>query len=137
MPIAKIWEQMRLAAACGVERIWIVNVGDLKPMEFPLEFFLSMAWDPERFTADSLDAYSLSWAAREFGGRHAARIAALINGYTKLNGRRKPELLTPDTLSLVNYREAERVLAEWHTLAREAERIDGELPREHRSAFFQ
>jgi hypothetical protein len=137
VPIAKVREQMSLAAAYGADRIWIVNVGDLKPMEFPIEFFLTMAWDPARFAAESLDEYSAAWAAREFGPRHAARIAALINGYTKLNGRRKPEMLAPETLSLVNYREAERVLAEWRELVADAERIDGELAERYRAAFFQ
>ena len=38
-PIPKVWEQMNLAYRYGANRIWIVNVGDLKPMEFPMEFF--------------------------------------------------------------------------------------------------
>ena len=48
VPIAKIWEQMHLAYRYGATRIWIVNVGDIKPMEFPIQFFLDYAWDPER-----------------------------------------------------------------------------------------
>src|SRR5690606_25423735 len=137
IPIHKIREQMHLAWAYGANRIWIVNVGDLKPMEFPIEFFLTLAWDPSRWSADSLDDYSTAWAAREFGAELAPRIAALINGYTKLNGRRKPEMLAPDTYSLVNYREAERVLAEWSELVAEAQALYAKLPGESRSAFFQ
>jgi hypothetical protein len=137
VPITKVWEQMNLAWRYGADRIWIVNVGDLKPMEFPIEFFLALAWDPARWPYDRLDEYSRAWAAREFGERHAAEIAALINGYTKLNGRRKPELLAPDTYSLVNYREAERMLREWRDLVSRAERLDAELPGEYRDAFFQ
>lgn len=137
IPITKIWEQMNLAAAYGADRIWIVNVGDLKPMEFPIEFFLTLAWNPARFSADTLNDYSVAWAAREFGPRHAQSIAALINGYTKLNGRRKPEMLAPNTYSLVNYRESERVLAEWQALVADAERVHRELSAEHRAAFFQ
>lgn len=137
VPIVKVWEQMNLAAAYGADRIWIVNVGDLKPMEFPIEFWLSMAWNPARFSADTLDDYSVAWAAREFESLHAAQIAALINGYTKLNGRRKPEMLAPDTLSLVNYREAERVSDEWRDLVRRADRVNAALPAQFRAAFFQ
>jgi hypothetical protein len=137
VPIAKVWEQMRLAAAYGADRIWIVNVGDLKPMEFPIEFFLTLAWNPSRFSADTLDDYSVAWAAREFGPGHAAEVAALINGYTKLNGRRKPEMLAPDTLSLVNYREADRVSEEWRDLVTRADRLNEALPPEFRAAFFQ
>ncbi len=137
IPIHKIHEQMHLAWAYGANRIWIVNVGDLKPMEFPIEFFLTLAWDPSRWNADTLDDYSTAWAAREFGEEHAAQIAALINGYTKLNGRRKPEMLEPDTYSLVNYREAERVLGEWSDLVAKAEALHARLPEETRPAFFQ
>ncbi len=137
IPLIKIWEQMNLAWRYEANRIWIVNVGDLKPMEFPIEFFLNLAWNPVRWDGDSLDDYSRAWAEREFGAEHAAEIAALINGYTKLNGRRKPEMLAPDTLSLVNYREADRVLKEWRDLVARAERVNEALRADARDAFFQ
>lgn len=137
IPITKIWEQMHLAWDHGADRIWIVNVGDLKPMEFPIEFFLRYAWRPEEVDQAGLKAYSRHWAERQFGGAHAAEIAALINGYTKLNGRRKPEMLSPDTFSLVNYREAERVLEEWRGLEDRAFRVVRELSADFVPAFFQ
>lgn len=137
VPISKIWEQMHLAHAYGADRIWIVNVGDLKPMEFPISFFLEYAWRPEAIAYEQLEGWSRAWAARQFGEAHADEIAALINGYTKLNGRRKPELLSPETFSLVNYREAERVLAEWRSLAARAERVNASLSAEAHAAFFQ
>ena len=137
VPITKIWEQMNLAWHYEANRIWIVNVGDLKPMEFPIEFFLSMAWNPARWTAETLNEYTLAWAEREFGSAPAAEIAALMSGYTKLNARRKPEMLAPDTLSLVHYREAERVLGEWRDLTSRAERVNERLSPEARDAFFQ
>jgi hypothetical protein len=62
VPITKIWEQLNLAHQYGANRIWIVNVGDLKPMEFPIEFFLNFAWQPERWPADRLTDYSRLWA---------------------------------------------------------------------------
>ena len=46
-PIARVWEQMHLAYEYGADRLWIVNVGDIKPMEFPIEFFLDYAWNPD------------------------------------------------------------------------------------------
>lgn len=136
-PITKVWEQMHLAWRHGADRIWIVNVGDLKPMEFPLEFFLTYAWDPARWPYEKLTDYAEAWAARQFGGEHASEIAALINGYTKLNRRRTPELLAPDTFSLIHHREAERVLAEWRDLAARAEKLDAALPAGAKAAFLQ
>jgi hypothetical protein len=137
VPITKIWEQMNRAYQSGANRIWIVNVGDLKPMEFPIEFFLNFAWRPERWPADRLTDYSRRWAAREFGPEHANEIAEIISKYTKYNARRKPELLEPNTYSLVNYGEAEKVVSDYQNLADQADRIYRALPSETRDAFFQ
>ena len=137
VPIAKVWEQMNLAYRYGANRIWIVNVGDIKPMEFPIEFFLNFAWNPDRWPSDSLTDYTRLWAEREFGPEHAAEIAEIIGKYTKYNGRRKPELLEPNTYSLINYREAETVVAEYRKLAGQAESISKTMPPEKRDAFFQ
>ncbi len=136
-PIQKVWEQMHLAVQYGADRIWIVNVGDLKPMEFPIEFFLTMAREPELWGKDKLDAYTEAWATREFGPEHAAEIAQVMNEYTKYNGRRKPELLSADTYSQVNFDEADRVEAAYRDTVARAEKISAELPEDERAAFFE
>jgi hypothetical protein len=137
IPITKVWEQMHLAYRHGADRIWIVNVGDIKPLEFPTEFFLTYAWNPEAWPAERLNDYARLWAEREFGPEHAAEIAEVIAKYTKYNGRRKPELLEPGTYSLVNYREAETAVSAYQTLARAAERLYDLMPAEKKDAFFQ
>jgi hypothetical protein len=137
VPITKVWEQMNLAYHYGANRIWIVNVGDLKPMEFPMEFFLNLAWDPERWPKENIQDYTRLWAQREFGRRYAADIADIISKYTKYNGWRKPELLEPTTFSLVNYREADTVLAAWKAITDKAEEIYRNLPENARDAFFE
>src|SRR6516164_1823115 len=136
-PIPKVWEQMNLAYRYGANRIWVVNVGDLKPMEFPIEFFLKLAWDPEAWPKEKLGDFSREWATREFGLAHAAEIARLISQYGKYNGRRKPELLEPDTFSVADYGEADRVSAEWRSEVERAERLYAEIPENQRDAYFQ
>jgi hypothetical protein len=136
-PISKVWEQMNMAYRYGADRIWIVNVGDLKPVEFPMEFFLRFAWAPDRWPKEKISEYTRLWAEREFGPAHADEIADLLAKYTKSNGRRKPELLEAETFSLVNYREAETVLADWKTLASKAEATSAVLPEEYRPAFYE
>jgi hypothetical protein len=128
---------MNLAYEYGADRIWIVNAGDLKPMEFPIEFFLTLAWDPHRWPKEAISDYTRMWAEREFGPEDAAEIDHLVSQYTKLNGSRKPELVEPDTSSLLNYQEADRVLAEWQSLASQAERIYTSLPANRRDAFYE
>jgi hypothetical protein len=136
-PITKIWEQMHLAWQYEANRIWIVNVGDLKPMEFPIEFFLRYAWAPGEWPYERLTEFGRLWAEREFGPAHAQEIAELIAGYTKLTGAIKPEWLSPEVFSAVNYNEAERVAAAWKDLETRAARINDLLPSARRDAFFQ
>ncbi|MEO6393040.1 MAG: glycosyl hydrolase 115 family protein [Pyrinomonadaceae bacterium] len=137
VPITKIWEQLHLAYEFDARRIWLVNVGDIKPSEFPTEFFLRMAWDPEHYQAEGLSQYTRDWAARNFGDQFADEIADLIAKYTKYNGRRKPEQWEPNTYSLVNYREAETVVADYQKLAERAGVLQRAMPPELRDAFFQ
>ncbi len=137
IPITKVWEQMNLAHQFGANEIWIVNVGDLKPMEFPMEFFLDLARDPQRWPSEKIPEFTRLWAEREFGPKYAPEIADIVSKYTKYNGRRKPELLEPDTFSLVDYQEAERVAAQWKSITEEAERIYRALPENERDAFFE
>jgi hypothetical protein len=92
-PPALIWEEMHKAWEHGADRIWIVNVGDIKPMEISTEFFLQMAWDIDRWRADNLDEFLVAWAAREFGDAHATEIAAIMREYFQLNFQRRPEHL--------------------------------------------
>ncbi len=136
-PLPKIWEQMNMAYEYGADGIWVVNVGDLKPMETPIDFFLTLAWDPGALPKEKIGEYTRQWARQQFGPEYAEEIADIVSKYAKYNGWRKPELLKPDTFSLVNHQEAERVLAAWQEITAKAEEINDQLPSEYRDAFFQ
>lgn len=135
--IARVWEQMHLAYQYGVHKIWIVNVGDLKPMEFPISFFLDYAWNPKKWNKDNLQEYYTQWAKEQFGPAHAKEIGEIIQKYSQYIARRKPELLSPETYSLLNYDEAGRIVEEYKKLVEEAEKINKELPDEYKDAFFE
>jgi len=135
--LPRIWEEMHLTKEYGDDRIWIVNVGDIKPLEFPTQFFLDYAWDPSALPAERLPEYTYHWAAEQFGVTHAAAIADILSKYTKYNARRKPELLSPDTYSLLNYREAETVVDDYKALAQRAEFVGRQLPAEYRDAYYE
>jgi hypothetical protein len=136
-PIARTWEQMHLAYEYGVRDIWIVNVGDLKPMEFPIAFWFDYAWAPDRIKATDLQKYTEQWAAAQFGSKHAAEIADIISKYSKYNGRRKPELLDANTYSLTNYNEAARVTNDYNALLAKAEKINADMPAAYKDAYYQ
>lgn len=135
--IERVWEQMHLAYEFGAKQIWLVNVGDIKPMEFPTEFFLDYAWDPEKISAENLNDYYLQWSNEAFGAENGKAIAEILKKYTKYNARRKPELLDASTYSLVNFNEADRIVDEYNTLAVQANDIYKKLPEQTKAAFYQ
>ncbi|WP_158797737.1 glycosyl hydrolase 115 family protein [Pedobacter sp. L105] len=136
-PLPRVWEQMNLAYEYGAKQIWIVNVGDLKPMEFPIEFFLDYAWSPKKWPADQLENYTVLWAEKQFGKTHAAQIASILSRYGKYSSRRKPELLNENTYSLTNYREFDHIIVQYDQLKKDAETVYQEIPANARDAYYQ
>jgi len=98
--IPHMWEQLQLTYSYGVDKIWILNVGDLKPNEYPMDFFLNMAWNPTSFTQDNLEIYSVKFAEDHFGKTNAKEIAEIINLYCKYNSRVSAEMLNDKTYNL-------------------------------------
>lgn len=135
-PLPRIWEQMHLAWEYNARQIWIVNVGDIKPMEFPISFFLDYAWNPERINATDVQAYSENWAGYQFGKQYAKEIAGILAKYAKYNARRKPELLDANTYNLATG-EWEAVVTEYNELLKKAEAIGKAIPAEYQDAYFQ
>ena len=136
--IERVWEQMNLAYQWGVKDLWLVNVGDIKPMETADQLFFSiLPGIPRRIGAADLPVYYKNWATQQFGSKYAPDIAEILALYTKYNARRTPEMLTPDTYSLENYREADRIVDEFRQLAVKAQGIYDKLPDSHKSAFYQ
>ena len=135
-PLPRVWEQMHLAYDYGADRIWLVNVGDLKPMELPISFFLDYAWNPAAIPAEGVGAYTQRWASQQFGPKYAAAIADILAKYAKYNARRKPELLDADTYSLATGEWA-TVVADYNALLARAEAIEVKLPAAAHDAYFE
>ena len=135
--IERVWEQMKLTYEFGVKDLWLVNVGDIKPMEFPMSFFLDYAWNPDAIQAADLPNYYTQWASTKFGDLHAQEIGELLALYTKYNARRTHEMLTPDIYSLENYREADNIVAEFTSLLNRSEKVYSALDERYKSAYYQ
>ncbi|WP_328455893.1 glycosyl hydrolase 115 family protein [Amycolatopsis sp. NBC_00438] len=151
--IANTWEQLNQAVSYGNDRLWVVNVGDMKGNELPLQFFLDYAWDPSALPVSRLSTWEREFASANFGAALASDIASVLHDYGRLQSRRKPELLnrkitlqadgtieyddqaTP--FSLVNYRELDTVTDEWQALAARASKISARLPAACRDAYFE
>lgn len=135
-PIQNIWEQMSLAYDYGIERMWILNVGDLKPMEYPITLFLDMAWNPKAFTNGNLLDHTRRFFARQFGADQGAEAARIFNLLCKYNGRCTPEMLDADTYSLADG-EWKKVRDEYMALEAEALRQHLALAPEYRDAYME
>ncbi|TFW34903.1 glycosyl hydrolase 115 family protein [Massilia horti] len=142
-PPALVWEEMNRAYDAGAQRIWIANVGDLKPAEINTEFFLQMAWDIKRWRADNLPQFLTEWAGREFGAAHASEIADIMAGYYRLNYRRRPEHLQwwlpkeqPRASGWTVDEAAER-LAQFTRLRERVEALAPRIGEDKRDAWFE
>lgn len=136
-PLPRVWEQMHLAYEYNVRQIWIVNVGDIKPMELPISFFLDYAWNPDKINQNDIQSYTEQWYTQQFDDHYAKGMAEITAKYLKFNGRRKPELLDAKTYSLINYNEAQRVTEAYNDLLSRAENIYSHLPANQKDAYFQ
>ncbi|MBB5715002.1 glycosyl hydrolase 115 family protein [Sphingomonas aerophila] len=132
--IARVWQQMDLAREARADRLWVVNVGDLKPMEMPIGFFLAMAWNPAAMTQGAMERFPAEWAAQQFGPRQGAAIGDLLTRYGRLAAFRKPELI--DATSFTAPEWADRV-GRWDALERDAQRIGAAVPAERRDAYYE
>ncbi|MCU4676774.1 glycosyl hydrolase 115 family protein [Catenovulum sp. 2E275] len=140
-----IWFEMARAYANGAQKMWIANVGDIKPAEYNMEFFLDLAWDINSIQHDSIEQYMQDWAAREFGQSHSAQIAALMNEYYRLASLRKPEYMgwsqtepTRETkLTEFSKAEADKRLAAYHHLVAQVDQLAKHITAEKQDAWFQ
>ena len=144
--IEKTWQQMDLAYSRGARQLWIVNVGDIKPEEFPLSFFMDHAWNPEAMTPVALAEYPENWARATFGVAQASAIADLLNRYSMYAARRKPEVIDADSFRLgererfgdvLNGGEFGSMVAEWQALEADMLEVKAKVPEAQRSAYLQ
>ncbi len=90
-PPGLIYREMQRAWDQGARRIWILNVGDIKPAEYLTEFFLDMAWNIGSFSGENLGTHLQDWAESVFGGVASDTISGLLQTYYQLASHRKPE----------------------------------------------
>lgn len=124
-PVQNPWEQLTLAYENGIDRLWILNVGDLKPMEYPISQFMDMAWNPHKYSANNITRHTRDWCAQQFGESQADEAARLLNLICKYNGRCTPEMLDKNTYSLEN--------GEWQEVANQYLQLEADALRQYNS----
>lgn len=128
---------MQLAYARQADRIWILNVGDLKPLEIPINHFMDLAYNTPQWSYDSVPTWLTAWATREFGSELASSISSVVDTYGMYAARRKYELVDPTIYSVINYNEADAVLAQWSALATDAQAVYDKLDAAAQPAFYE
>jgi hypothetical protein len=98
---------MSIAVERESTRLWIINVGDMKPYEREIEFLLTYGWNATRWSPENLNTFVSAWARREFDidEKTATQVTDIVANLTRFNARRKPELLNATTFSVTDYRE--------------------------------
>ena len=124
-PVQNPWEQLTLAYENGIDRLWILNVGDLKPMEYPISQFMDMAWNPHKYSANNITRHTRDWCAQQFGESQADEAARLLNLICKYNGRCTPEMLNKNTYNLEN--------GEWQEVVNQYLKIEADALRQYNS----
>lgn len=128
--LSKIWEQMTEAYEYGVRELWIVNVGDVKFQEFPLNYFMDLAYDFEKWGSlapNSTKEYTKAWIESVFGSytskEEREEIQEVLEGYLKINALRKPESLNDTVYHPAHYLECEKLLSFCGKLEEKNERL--------------
>ena len=133
-PTQNMWEQLQLAYNGGIQKLWILNVGDLKPMEYPIQLFMDMAWNPQKYNADNLLCHTRAFCAESFGEDQACEAASILNLVSKYNGRITSEMLDATTYTTEEFA---KVVAEYQSLEARALRQFITLKPEYQDAYRQ
>ncbi|KAH8674249.1 hypothetical protein BX600DRAFT_377919 [Xylariales sp. PMI_506] len=133
----KIHQQLRLAFDSGVTKLWVMNVGDIKPLEMPLTFAMNLAWNINSVGPTTIPKFFMSYAERELGARYATDVAELLLKHDRLLALRRHEHIEPDTFSIFNYCEAENIIGRYGDQERRAAQLFDLVPESRKAAFFQ
>jgi hypothetical protein len=126
--------EMHKAFQYGADRLWIFNVGDIKPAEMETEFAMELAWNINSWKPDNAYKYAESWAARTFGAEFATPVAAIKSGYYRLAQCGKPE-----HLGVLNftYNEMDQRIKDYQNISKEATELAKKIPTPLQDAYYQ
>ena len=120
----QMFEQLSLAYDFGIHQLWILNVGDLKPMEYPIQLFMDMAWAPKAYSQQTVTDHTRRFFHEALSGLPAesvAEAADIYNQNCQYMARVTPEMLDAQTYSVES--------GEWKTVADEYQRLEARALR--------
>ncbi|WP_232727193.1 glycosyl hydrolase 115 family protein [Flavobacterium sp. 1] len=140
-----IWSEMSKAYQNGAKKMWIVNVGDIKPAEYNVEFFMDLAWNINSIPFDGINKNLEQWVSREFTPAIASELSSVITEYCRLAFIRKPEYMgwsqTEPTTSIkpsdFSKEEMEERIKVYENLVKKIDSLSSFIPNERKDAWFQ
>lgn len=142
-------QQMKLAYDRGIQKMWVLNVGDIKPAEYQIELFLDMAWNIDEVNEIGVTAHLKSWLGREFGSNCAEELLPAMEAHYQLSYIRKPEFMgntreeerDPKYKVIKDLPWSEQTISErlrsYTVLSDVVERIESNIPADRQDAYFQ
>ena len=135
-PPSQIAYELQKAYQYGADRLWVINVGDIKPAEKEITFALQMAWDIKRWMPENADQFVGEWAATTFGAEFAPEIARIMRDWYRLAARGNPDVVSMGMGGVFNPGEADERLAAFQRIGKEAEALESRLPPRLRVAYL-
>ena len=142
-------QQMKLAYDRGIQKMWVLNVGDIKPAEYQIELFLDMAWNIDEVNEIGVTAHLKSWLEREFGSNRAEELLPAMEAHYQLSYIRKPEFMgntreeerDPKYKVIKDLPWSEQAISErlrsYTVLSDVVERMESNIPADRQDAYFQ
>ena len=142
-------QQMKLAYDRGIQKMWVLNVGDIKPAEYQIELFLDMAWNIDEVNEIGVTAHLKSWLGREFGSNCAEELLPAMEAHYQLSYIRKPEFMgntreeerDPKYKVIKDLPWSEQTISErlrsYTALSDVVERMESNIPADRQDAYFQ
>ena len=142
--LPKVWEQLTMAYESGIKEIWVVNVGDLCFQEYPISYFMELAYDMEKWgtkAPNKTHEFTKLWIEQQFNTAFSSDdmkdIHKILNGYTRLNYNRKPEAMNSSVYHAVHYGEAESVINKSNEIIELAENLKNKCPEWALPAYYE
>ncbi len=142
--LPKVWEQMTTAYEFGIRDLWIVNVGDIFTTEYPLSYFMELAYDYDKWginNINSVDEFNGMFVEKQFGNSMSdadkKTIATLLKGYTRIANNRRPEAMNDKVYHAVNYGELEDLSLNITELMETADKVSGNCTEANAFTYFQ
>ena len=144
-----IYQQMKLAYDQGIQKMWILNVGDIKPAEYQIELFMDMAWNLDKVSSEGVTVHLKHWLERELGTSCAKAVLPVMQEHYRLAHIRKPEFMgnTREEENNPIYRvvkdlpwserEINERLNAYDELSETVEKAASKVPVDRQSAYFE